>query len=369
MKWSLKIARIAGIDVYIHLTFLLLLAFVAISYAVGGRGVGMALEGIAFLLALFGCVLLHEFGHALAARRFHVQTRDITLLPIGGVARLERMPEEPKQELWVALAGPLVNVALALILALALFATGGLNAFADVRLNMAQGNFLQQLLAVNLSLALFNMLPAFPMDGGRVLRALLASRMDYPRATQIAALIGQGIALLLGFFGLFNNPFLLFIALFVWIGASQESNAVQVKSVLADIPVSRAMQTEFYTLAPTDPLSRPVQLLLAGSQRDFPVAADGRVIGILSRDDLIRALAEHNENVFVSYVMQKEFQTIDSAQMLDTLAQRLQQRDQSIVPVVHNGCLIGIITMENVGEFMLIQNALRSRRDARTVQQ
>lgn len=365
MKWSFKIARVAGIDVYMHTTFIILVGFVALSYWFNEQSVPAVVEGTAFLLALFGSVLLHEFGHALTARRYGIQTRDITLLPIGGVARLERMPDKPMQELWVALAGPAVNVVIALVLAAVMLVTGTMEPITT--LNVTDGSFLGRLLMVNISLFLFNLIPAFPMDGGRVLRALLASRIEYTRATQIAATIGQGIAFLLGFIGLFSNPFLIFIALFVWIGAAQEASMVQVKSALSGIPVSRAMLTNFEALAPTDPLARPVQMILAGTQQDFPVVADGAVVGILNRDDLIRALSEKNESTYVSFVMRKEFKTIDSSQMLESVAQLIQESGQRILPVVHAGSLVGLITMENIGEFMMIQSAIKARRMARAV--
>lgn len=360
MKWSFKIARIAGIDVNIHMTFLLLVGFVAVSYWMGGGGPIVIAEGVLYLLAIFVCVLLHELGHALTARRFGIQTRDITLLPIGGVARLERMPEKPVQELWVALAGPAVNLVLALALFAGLLVTQTFQTFSV--LSLTSGSFTERLLAVNLSLLLFNLIPAFPMDGGRVVRALLATRLEYTRATQIAATLGQGLALILGFLGLFGNPSLLFIAFFVWIGAGQEASMVQVKSALSGIPISRAMLTEFHTLAPTDPLSRAVELILSSSQHDFPVAADGHVVGILTRKHLIRALSEYKDTTFVSFVMQKEFKVVDSTQMLEDVAQHIQANEQDIVPVVHEGVLIGLFTLENAGEFLMIQNAVRARK-------
>ncbi len=232
MKWSWRIGRIAGIDVYVHATFLLLLAWVAISHYLENQRLADAAYGLFFIITLFGIVVLHELGHALTARRFGIRTRDITLLPIGGLARLERMPEAPRQELLVALAGPAVNVALAGMLLAILAFTSELVALNDVKL--VGGSFLANLVFVNVALAVFNMLPAFPMDGGRVLRACLAMRMDYVRATQVAANIGQALALMLGFLGLFsNNPFLVFIALFVWMGAAQEASMVQMKAALA----------------------------------------------------------------------------------------------------------------------------------------
>ena len=363
MKWSWKIARVAGIDVNIHTTFLLLVAFVAISYGINGGSPTVIAEGVLFLLALFACVLLHEFGHALAARKFGIQTRDITLLPIGGVARLERMPEKPRQELWVALAGPAVNVVIAALLFIGLLVS---QAFEPLnQLSVTGGNFFERLLVINVWLVVFNLIPAFPMDGGRVVRALLATRLEYTRATQIAASLGQGLAFLMGLLGLFGNPALLFIAFFVWIGAAQESSAVQLKTQLSGIPVSRVMLTDFEVLSPTDPLSRPTELLLAGSQRDFPVVANATLVGILTRDDLIRALTTQNENMLVSYVMQKQFESIESNQMLEDLSLKMQTSRQNILPVVHNGALVGLVTMENIGEFMMIQNALKARKVVR----
>ncbi|MBS1873964.1 MAG: site-2 protease family protein [Acidobacteria bacterium] len=222
MKWSWKIAKLAGIDVYVHATFLLLLGWVAVAHRSSGRA---ALEGVAFTLAIFACVLLHELGHALAARRFGIPTRDITLLPIGGVARLARMPKEPARELVVALAGPAVNVVISVGLFAWLAATGGWAPLAQ--LGVAGGPFLERLAIANAGLALFNLIPAFPMDGGRILRALVALRTDYARATRIASRIGQGMAILFGIAGLFGNPMLLFIALFIWMGAASENRAAQ----------------------------------------------------------------------------------------------------------------------------------------------
>src|SRR5213083_2574667 len=274
MRWSWRIGRIAGIDLYVHMTFLILLGWVGLSYYLARHSARDALSGIGFILALFGIVVLHELGHALTARRFGITTRDITLLPIGGVSRLERIPDQPKQELLVALAGPAVNVVLAAILLAVLALGSGPAPYSAV--GQAGGGFLSQMLWINVSLAAFNLLPAFPMDGGRVLRALLALRMDYVRATQIAAAVGQGIALVFGFIGLFSNPFLVFIALFVWLGASSEASMVQMRTALSGIPVSRAMLTDFHTLAPEDTAKRVLELILAGSQQDFPVVDGGQ---------------------------------------------------------------------------------------------
>lgn len=358
MGWSVKLGRVAGIEVRMHLTFLLLVGWIALSHWQREGTANAALTGVAFILALFGCVLLHEFGHALTARRFGIATHDITLLPIGGVARLEKMPDDPRQELAVALAGPAVNVVIAGLLFIWLQVSGGWEPLS--RLEVGGGSFAERLLIVNLFLVGFNLLPAFPMDGGRVLRAVLAMRMDYARATRTAAATGQMMALVFGFVGLFGNPFLLFIALFVWIGAAQEASVVQVRSVLHDVKVEAAMQTNFQSLSPPDTLARVVELILSGSQQDFPVMWEGEVIGILTRGDMINALAQGGQDTRVADVMRREFQTVNIGDSLESVVPRLAGDELRTIPVLGNGRMVGLLTLENVSEFMMIQTALHS---------
>ena len=359
MKWQWKLGRFAGIDVYVHATFLLLIGWVGVSHWLEHQSWGEVFNGILFILALFACVVLHEYGHALTARKYGIKTRDITLYPIGGVARLERMPEKPIEELWVAMMGPAVNVVIAAGLFAYLYLTNSLVPLNQ--LTVASGSFLERLMTVNISLVLFNLIPAFPMDGGWVLRAILAMRMDYVRATQIAASIGQGMAFLLGFWGLFNNPFLLFIAFFVWIGASQEASLVQMKNSISGIPVTRAMMTDFQTLSPRDNLARVVGLVLAGSQHDFPVVdGEGRVIGILERDAFIAALSSQGQSAPVVGVMRGSLPEVDSYEMVESALMRLQESGAKALPVTHLGRLVGLITAENITEFLMIRSALRT---------
>lgn len=361
MRWSWKLGEYAGIGVYIHATFVLLLVWIGIAHLMVGGSISAALAGVGFLLAVFGCVVLHEFGHALAARRFGIRTRDITLLPIGGVARLERMPDDPRQELWVALAGPAVNVVLAAGLFIWLVVSETLAPLGT--LGVTTGSFLERLLVVNVILVLFNMLPAFPMDGGRVLRALLAMRMEYTRATQTAASLGQGLAMLLGLAGLLTGHFMLvFIAFFVWIGAGQEASVVQIRHALGGIPVSRAMITDFRTLEPTDPLQKPMELLLSASQQDFPVLWGDEVLGILTRSGLLAGIAERGTDATVQEYMRRDFVAADPLEMLESAFAKLQECDCHTMPVLHNGKLVGLITAENLGEFMMIQSALERSR-------
>jgi Zn-dependent protease/CBS domain-containing protein len=365
MKWSLSLGRIAGIRVQIHVTFLVLLAWIAISEWSRRQSVTAAVMGVLFILALFACVVLHEFGHALTAKRYGIVTRDITLLPIGGVARLERMPDKPSEELLVAIAGPLVNVVIATVLWAVLSVVGTLpdiEAVAAADAGITAQTFLPRLLAVNVLLVAFNLLPAFPMDGGRVLRALLAMRMDYAVATARAAQVGKLFATLFVVLGFFTNPFLIFIGLFVWLGATQESMAAQMKGALDGIPVSQAMLTDFRTLAPNAPLSHAVELLLAGSQQDFPVVDTRGVLGLLTRQTLLEALAKGGDSDAMSRtvdsVMQREISVADAREMLDAALVRLQSAPARTMPVVANGALVGLLTMENVGEFVSVHSAL-----------
>jgi Zn-dependent protease/CBS domain-containing protein len=356
MGWSWRIGRVAGIGIYVHLTFLILLAWVALSHFMATGSVEQALRGMAFIILLFAIVVLHELGHALTAKRFGIRTRDITLLPIGGVARLERMPDDPMQELLVALAGPAVNIVLAAALGAVLLASGGIESYANVM--RVGGSLLDQLFWVNVTLAVFNLLPAFPMDGGRVLRALLAMRMDYVHATQYAARMGQAMALLFGFLGLFANPFLVFIALFVWLGAAEEAAMVQMRSALDGIPVIRAAITNFQTVRSHDSLARVVDHILAGFQQDFPVVDDGHVVGVLTRSDLLAALARSRQETAVEEVMQREFETADPLEMLEPALARLRRCNCHTLPVVREGRLVGLLTMDNLSEFLMIRQAL-----------
>jgi Zn-dependent protease/CBS domain-containing protein len=364
MRWSWRIGRFAGIDLYVHATFFLLILWVVVLHWLEGRSLEAVLSGVIFIVALFACVVLHEFGHALTARHYGIPTKDITLLPIGGVSRFERMPDKPWQEFWVAVAGPLVNLAIAAAIYLALFLSNGFKPLSG--LSVTGGPFLERMLVANLALAIFNIIPAFPMDGGRVLRALLATRMDHVRATQTAAAIGQGLALLFGLVGLFRDPFLLFIAFFVWIGAGAESQSVQIKDAFSGIPIRAAMQTHFDTLTTNQTLGDAVKVILDGSQHDFPVMWGDRVMGILTRANLLEGLSKYGSDQPVTTVMQREFNTAEPNEMLETVLQRLAASPARVLPVLQDGSLVGLMTTENLGEYLMIQNALQRKRRSET---
>ena len=368
MKWSWRVGSIAGIALYLHATFLLLLAYVAIANYQSSGSAAEALNGVLFVVAVFGTVVLHELGHALAAKRYGIGTKDITLLPIGGIARLERMPREPRQEMVVALAGPAVNVVIAGLLYVVLMVSGGMPDLiegAALSEGFLERGFFARLLAVNIWLVLFNLIPAFPMDGGRVLRALLAMRTDdYAEATERAARVGRFFALLFGMLGLFvlGNPLLVFVALFVWLAAAGEAAAVQTSVMLDGVPIQRMMITDVETVSPDDPLTRPVRLILDGFQQDFPVVSQGVVQGMLTRAALLKALAERGDQTRVGDVMEREFQQASPWDQADDVLTRLRACGCHSIPVIRNGELLGVLTMDNVGEYVMVQAALRGAR-------
>jgi Zn-dependent protease/CBS domain-containing protein len=360
MKWAWRIARIAGIDVRIHVTFVALLAWIAwVSYAATGTAAA-ALDGVLLICLVFSIVVLHELGHALTARKFGIKTRDITLLPIGGVASLERMPDNPRHELLVALAGPAVNVVLAAICA-SVAALLGLDLLPDPELDSAP--LLVRLIWINLALGTFNLLPAFPMDGGRALRALLALRLSDIRATRIAVGLGQAMALLLGIIGLFLNPMLVFIALFLWMGASGEARLAEAKFVAHGVPVAAAMVRELEAVSPELPLAAPLRRVLETFQHDFPVVRDGRVIGMLGREAMLRALAAKGPEVSVGEVMRTEPKLVHPNDNLDHAFLQVMAEGEALPVVDDYGRLVGMLTSDSVGEFLLVREALQARRD------
>ncbi len=361
MKNSLLIGRLAGIRIFLHWTFLLLLGFLVFAEVRRGSSAGAVLTSVGFVLALFACVVLHELGHSLAARRFGIGTRSITLLPIGGLATLERMPEKPRQELLVALAGPAVNVVIALVLYPFIAPVG---AFEGIGLSHgAHGavgpGFLTALFWVNVMLVVFNAIPAFPMDGGRVLRALLAMRLGRPQATAIAAGLGKLIAVGFVFYGLFNAPFLVLIGIFVYFGAHTENVAVQHAELLRDYTVGHAMLTNYLTLAPTDTVQEAANTLLAGSDQDLLVLdREGQAVGVLTRPLLMAALRDNRLTTPVEKVMSREFETVELNDSLATVYARAQRQPNAFFPVLENHQLRGIIDQTNLTEFLTIRAAL-----------
>ena len=356
MGWSFPIGVVRGTVIRLHVTFVLFLVFIGVSHYSRG-GSGAALEGVVFMALLFLCVLLHEFGHIFAARRYGIQTPDIVLLPIGGVARLERIPEEPWQEFVVALAGPAVNVVIAAVLLLLL---GGLPPAEGTEVQNPGVGLLARLASANIFLVLFNLIPAFPMDGGRVLRAFLASRMGYARGTQIAAQVGQAAAFALGLWGLLGgNVMLLFIALFVYMAAASEAHAAQMRQVSRGVMVDDAMVTRFESLTPDSRVEDAVECLLRTTQHEFPVVdGAGRLRGVLTRDEMIKALKERGPETPVLEVMRADIPVVRGRGSLDEALRLMQEGRLPAVGVTDaDGRLIGLVTPENVGEMMMVEAA------------
>jgi predicted transcriptional regulator len=269
------------------------------------------------------------------------------------------MPTNPGQEFVVAVAGPAVNVLIAAGLFVVIQLTAGLSLPGEI--DVTAGSFMARLLSVNVALVLFNLIPAFPMDGGRILRSLIALKLEYARATSIAASLGQAVALVFGFIGFFGNPFLILIAVFVWMGAAQESNMAQMQAIFRNVPVRDAMLREYHVLAPEDTLARAVELVLATSQQDFPVVGEGRVLGIVTWNRLQPALTEHGEEATVDVAMTTEFETAEENDSLEEAVPRLQQADCKTMPVLRDGAMVGIVTMGNIGELMAVRSARRTR--------
>ncbi len=357
LSWSFNIGTVAGTVIRVHITFLLFLIWIFVAnYASGGATA--AWGGLIFMVALFTCVLLHEFGHIFTARAFGVTTPFVTLLPIGGVAQLERIPEKPSEEFLVAIAGPLVNVAIAILLVV--FAGANLHTGAASNMDNAHIALVDRLAAVNIFLALFNMIPAFPMDGGRVLRAALAARLGFVRATEIAAMIGQWVAFALGFIGLLYNPILIFIAIFVYLAAASEAHMISLRAVSRGVPADAAAMTRIATLSPDAHIDQAVQTLLDTSQSEFPVL-DGtrRPIGLLGRADIIRALKEKGPDARVKDAMSAELPTVADNRTLDDAVKLLQEKRAGAVAVIDRaGSFIGLITSETLGEMLMVREAL-----------
>ena len=352
MRWSFRLATLAGIRIEVHVTFLLMVGGLALL----SSGSSPVWRTVVELLLLFLCVLLHELGHALAARHYGIQTREIVLLPIGGVARLERMPEKPMQEIVVALAGPGVNLILATALAAILATSGVTPELALARFNKGLPEYL---LVANLAMLLFNLVPAFPMDGGRVLRASLALAMPYARATRIAVQVGQGFALLFAAAGVFvlRSPVLVFVALFVFMAAGEERALVQTRASLSGLPVSAAMVTAFVSVETRHELQHAVDLMLASDQQDFPVLEGDRYLGMLARSGLIQGLREEGPMAPVGRVVRLDVEPVEASWPLERALQFMRAGRYSAVPVVMRGRLVGLLTHENVSELLMVQEA------------
>jgi len=354
MRWSLTIGRFGGTAVRIHVTFLLLLAWIGFSAWQQG-GATAARDSLVFIILLFVCVVLHEFGHILVARRYGIQAPEVTLLPIGGVASLQALPEKPSQEFAIAIAGPAVNFVIAVVL---LAIVGSFDSADLARLDDPRVSLVARLADANLFLAIFNLIPAFPMDGGRVLRALLAMKLGRPRATRLAASIGQAFAFVLGFLGLFGNPLLIFIAIFVYMAAAGEAQMTAIHEQARGLAVSQAMETRIASLSADARLADAVDALLSTAQQEFPVVdAYNKPIGMLTRDGIFAALKDQDRDAAVAGFMRAPIDTLRAEAPLDaTVDSFLQQETGAVCVVDRDGALVGLLDRQNLAEMMMIRS-------------
>lgn len=364
MKWSWNIGRIAGIDIKIHLTFFFILIWFGFSAYMSGGSIVAAMTNVLLIVVLFMCVVLHELGHALTARMFGIATKDITLLPIGGVARLESMPEDPKEELLVAAAGPAVNFVISVGLFTGLLFSGFFNQPFNIAVML--NNFWLQLLIANITLVLFNLIPAFPMDGGRILRSLLALGMDHLKATRIAANIGRGLAILMGIAGFFYNPWLILTAIFVWSGAGAEAQAVEMKAGLKGLVVRDALVSHFYQVEANQPLSDVFQLAMSTGQYHIPVLSNGNFLGIIRRGDLLKAMERLGSRAPAYTAIGSESEGLDPESPLrDVLPKFATNR---VLPVLDGRQLIGLVTPDSVQQRMWLNQRMNGTKPRATGQ-
>ncbi len=353
VTWSLPLFEVSGIPIRVHFTFFLFLAWIGL-----GHGGMSGVVWVGFITSIFACVLLHELGHALVAKRNGIQTRHITLYPIGGVAMLDGKPK-PRQELAIALAGPMVNLVIAAVLTpIVLILYGRIDLSTNLE---TKGGFVCSLLVANLTLGLFNLIPAFPMDGGRVLRAVLNLKRSDRSATQIAAGVGQALAIGLGFVAAYYGSVILFIvAAFVFLGAGQELTATVTRSFLEGHNVSDAMQTQFRTITSGASMDHAAQMLIEGSQHDFPVVVGEEVIGLLTRNAIAKGLAMDGATGFVAGHMVREFKRADPSLPLEGAVELFSDGDPAPILVMTEDQLVGMLTSENLSEFIMLEHA-RSR--------
>jgi len=355
---SIRLFKVRGIDIRVHITFPLILIWAAIQFGwLNSLGINGAVFGILVTLILFSIVVLHELGHSLVALNYGVPVKQIVLLPIGGVAQLEKMPDKPSQEFMIAIAGPLVNVGLAIILIILSPLAG-----FELTLGNISSDFLEltrasissvfaYVFVSNLFLAGFNLLPAFPMDGGRILRAILASRMSYPRATSIAVTIGQVLAWLLGLYGFLGGGFfIVLIAIFIYIGASQEGQLVQLRSVLGGLRVEQAYSRQAQTLSPDATLKDVVNLTLNSFQSDFPICDGRNLIGLITQSKLIQALSAYPPETSVREVMVEAIPPVSPNDGLFDVQKRFAELGVDALPVVQEGNFLGMITSKDLNE-------------------
>lgn len=358
MKGSFKLGNIAGIGVYIHWSFSLLIAYIVYSNYRAGHNAEQIIWSVVFILSIFVIVFLHELGHSLAAKKYKIKTLDITILPIGGLARLERIPENPKEEFVVAVAGPAVNIAIAAITCLFITIPDIKDLTIQLSGGVNQSNFFLNFFIVNIWLAIFNLIPAFPMDGGRVLRALLAMKFERHIATKIAARIGQLLAVGFVIFGFYSNPFLIFIGLFIILGAQGEVEMTQAGFILRGVFVKDIVMKQYETIDENDIVENAVKILLNGHCKNFLVTSHNNPVGSLSRDEIIQALSNNGNKTTIDTVMNKNILRLNSNEPIEEAYQKLLAKKNGLATVYDGQQFVGVLDTDNILEFIMIKNAL-----------
>lgn len=356
MRWAIRIGKIAGIDIYLHATFFLLLLLVAGQYWAQPNGWEHIIQAVVFTCLLFTIITFHEIVHALTARRFGIQTKDIVLLPIGGIARIMKMPNRPVQELLISITGPIFNIALAFLLfVIALLMRLDL----QIRENWEASPLLIKLLYANLIIGIFNLIPAFPMDGGRVLRSILAFRTDYLRATEIATTVGQFIAFMFIAIGiLYQVIILVAIGIFVIIGAEYEYRVAKTTIPLSTTPIRYMMALHPQLLHPNEPLKQAIFYIMQGFQKDFPVVHGDEVVGVVTSDRIKRALMMWGEEIPIKEVMHTSFLVFSPDEEADKIFTKLSEASCKAAPIIEGGKLVGFVTLDNLIEYLLLKEAV-----------
>ena len=358
MRWSFNIGTIFGINFRIHITFLFLLFFIFIS-GLSQKGVEAASISVLFICAVFACVLIHELGHSLIARRFGKMTKSITLLPIGGIATIEEMPEKPSQEIAMSLIGPFINLAIAGIIFLFVGSWSGVRV---PDLYPASGrDFFAGLIGVNIILAIFNLIPAFPMDGGRALRGVFAMKMNYAQATSLAVSIGQAISLIFVFYGMFFNFWLALIGIFLFIGAGSEKHHVMLNSLLRGVRAQDVMITDFHSLKPEEHLSKVLEQVYHGCQDDFPIIGDSGIQGIITRSGALASIHNKGMDIPVSEIMDRNFVTVNPRTALNEVYRLFHTTNKTVAIVIENNTLKGILSLDSISRYLMIQISLQSK--------
>lgn len=364
-RGSLPLFVFKGIAVRLHWSFALLPAYILISGLSDGHSWEMIGLRLGMVAIAFVCVVLHEYGHALTARRFGVGTRDITLLPIGGVASLERMPEEPRHEFWITVAGPAVNLVIAVLAIIAMAALGLMAFFTDLLLGGASlfSNALLFLAGLNIWLFLFNLIPAFPMDGGRILRSLLAMRMPREKATRIAAGLGRGVAIIgIGYGLMSGQPFLALIGFFIFMAAGAEARNVQQREHLRGVAVGQVMRTRFWNMSLATTVRHATQELLQGGDTALVVIGlDGLPIGVLNKHDLIRAVESGRADARLVDLPPREAPMLSPDADAHECTQQMMTLGLPLLPVVQDKRLIGVLEAANLQEFIALKRAEAAR--------